>query len=447
MKGLSISKRASPFFHLFLFYIVVWWLQLGERFQHRFGVHIRVEAIIAALLLVHTCVDKFRKSDDEKAGFLPFVLLLLLTMFLQVVFAYDQKWAWFVFFNRVLKYSAMGILIARYVRDSRQLKLLIGVWLFCCWKGTLEGVIGGITGSLIWENQGIMRLHGNGLWSHPNSFSQFALGPLPFCIYLFPILKKWYYRIGIVSLTVFSSYVVLYTGSRTGYLGFILLAILTFFKLPKSYRRVFSLLLTILVVISIFFVPKQYKERFRSIYSGTEKEGHSKQSRILLYKDGIRVFMENPFGVGVGNYRFFYQKKFGRAMDQHCVYTEALTEIGLQGFLAFLLLLLKINKVLSDNLKKAKNLLKNSSNLVSSYKMRDLQFVTAVIQATQIYFWLRLFLDIFGMDLYGITWWFVIGLTSAVTFILSHEHGQFGGDTVDNPLLILPQRSEAEATL
>ena len=416
----TTDRVPFPFFCLFLFYIVVWWLQLGERLEHRFGTHVRIEAIVVAVLLVYTAIDSFRKSNDEKAGFFPFILLFLFAMLFRVVFAYKPNWAWYIFYERVLKYSVMGLLIARFVRSTQDLKWLIGIWLISCWKGTLEGVIGGITGSLVWENQGIMRLHGVGLWSHPNSFSQFALGPLPFCIYLFPVLKNWAYRLVILSLVVFSSYVVLYTGSRTGYLGYILLLILTFFKLPEHYKRIFVIIFIMLAIMAVVFVPPQYKERFRSIYSGKEKEGHSKQSRILLYKNGFKVFIEHPFGVGICNYRFYHEKRFGRAMDQHCLYTEALSEIGIQGFVAFLLLLLKIDKVLRNNLEKIKYYLANS-DLISNEKFSDLNILMAVTKSTQIYFWLRLFLDIFGMDLYGITWWFVIGIASSITYIINHE--------------------------
>ncbi|NVN91800.1 MAG: hypothetical protein HXX11_14525, partial [Desulfuromonadales bacterium] len=63
------TEKLSPSFYLFLFYIVVWWLQLGERLGKRFGTDIRLEAVIVVILLTVTLFDSFRKKPEEKAGF------------------------------------------------------------------------------------------------------------------------------------------------------------------------------------------------------------------------------------------------------------------------------------------------------------------------------------------------------------------------------------------
>ena len=51
---------------------------------------------------------------------------------------------------------------------------------------------------MVWFNQGIPRLHGPvGQLGHPNSFSGFAVGTLPFILYLYPLLKKHWQKLGI----------------------------------------------------------------------------------------------------------------------------------------------------------------------------------------------------------------------------------------------------------
>ncbi|NVN92400.1 MAG: O-antigen ligase family protein, partial [Desulfuromonadales bacterium] len=352
--------------------------------------------------------------------FAPYIIALFSVMLLQVVFAWYPDRAWYVFTERVLKYSAMGLLIARFVKAPQQLGWLMFVWLLACWKGTLEGVVGGITGSLIWENQGIMRLNGVGLWSHPNSFSEFALGPIPFCFYLFPLAKKRWLQLGIISLFCFATYVVIYTGSRTGYLGYIAMLILFFFQSSQKVRKGLLIALMILIPITVVYLPQDYQERFLSSFSGKEKEGASKESRMKLYREGWYVITHHPFGVGVGNFREVANIYFKDPMDQHCLYTEVLTEIGIQGFIVFMLVLGKIFSILKNTKNQLNEMLfiYETSETHNEYLICDVRFTYAVVQSILVYFQLRLFLDIFGMDLYGITWWFVIGIASSTFFVM-----------------------------
>ena len=311
----------------------------------------------------------------------------------------------------------MALFISVYVKTPLQMKLFILTWLIACWKGTSEGVIGGITGSLIWENQGIPRLHGNGLWSHPNSFSQFALGAIPYCFYLYPIIKKKWQKIGIISLFLFSAYVVIYTGSRTGYLGFLIMMVIFYFQSSKKVRKSLIIITIVLIPVLIASMPAEYEQRFMSSFTGHEKEGSSKQARLKLYREGWYVFLNHPFGVGVGNYPEAGMKYFGYKQEQHCLYTEVLTELGIQGFIVFMAFIWKINKVLIITKRGINSKIKSAKSANNTNE--DLLFLYAICQATQLYFLLRLFLDIFGMDLYGITWWFTIGLASSMTYILN----------------------------
>jgi putative inorganic carbon (HCO3(-)) transporter len=268
------------------------------------------------------------------------------------------------------------------------------------------------------ENQGIMRLHGVGLWSHFNSFSQFALGVIPFCFYLYPIVKKKWLQLGIVSLLLFSTYVVIYTGSRTGYLGFIIMLVLFYTQSSIKIRKRLLLLIILLTPITIVLLPNQYKERFMSSFSGKEREGSSKESRIKLYREGWYIFKHHPFGVGVGNYPVAGQKYFDYDMEQHCLYTEILTEIGIQGFAVFMLLMWKIKVTLHNAKLKLNNILQSCRDIDQTcYISQDILLTLAVIQSTLVYFYLRLFLDIFSMDLYAIPWWFVIGISSSIHLI------------------------------
>ena len=160
-----------------------------------------------------------------------------------------------------------------------------------------------------------------------------------------------------------------------------------------------------------------------SSFEGNEKEGHSKEARMKLYREGWYVIKHHPFGVGVGNFREVANYYFKDPMDQHCLYTETLSEIGIQGFIVFIFLLNKIYNSLNNTRKQLIDLIaKLQAREKYDSKLKkiiyDAKLTHAVIQATMVYFLLRLFLDIFGMDLYGICWWFIIGISSSSFLIL-----------------------------
>src|SRR6478609_3710164 len=185
---------------------------------------------------------------------------------------------------------------------------MILAWL----KMGLEGFIGLYSGNLVWENQGIQRLHGStSMTGHPNSFSGFAVGCLPFSIFLLMCIRSTLIRAALLLLIIFALMIVVNTGSRTGYVAVVAGACYFFFKLKANKFKIFLLAIAT-IVCTISFVPEQYKERFESIFTGEEKEGHSSAERMLIIEDAIALYKEHPFGVGVQAFSKVRNDMFGR---------------------------------------------------------------------------------------------------------------------------------------
>src|SRR5206468_11807311 len=126
-----------------------------------------------------------------------------------------------------------------------------------------EGFLGQLTGSLVWQNQGVMRLHGpTPNYEHPNSFSGMALGTMPFVFYLFSVCKRPVKGVLVVQ-GVFAATIVLFTGSRTGYLGFVGFVLCALWKAKRKMRAAAMLLLVCAVALPL--IPADYVERFASI--------------------------------------------------------------------------------------------------------------------------------------------------------------------------------------
>ncbi len=235
---LSILTK-EPSFAFVVLYIVAWFTQITERWAHWTG-GVRIEAVLVAILLifVFTTISSKRKEAHYKAGFTPYLVLYFAVLLFQVFHSWDVARSWYFFSNRVIKFSMMALFISYFTDSTDKLKWVLFAYLFACFKITEESFLGGITGTLVWYNQGIPRLHGTtGMYGDPNSLSQLALGTLPFIYYLYPLMKKKLSKICLTILLLFSMYCIIYSGSRTAYLGLICIAMLVFGKHPQETKK------------------------------------------------------------------------------------------------------------------------------------------------------------------------------------------------------------------
>ncbi|SHI14714.1 O-antigen ligase family protein [Desulfofustis glycolicus] len=402
-------------------YVLIWYLQIGYRVP-ALGA-IRIE-FIWALVLTAIALLSPNVSTMTDNPFSGVVILLFLVIAIQVPFSLNPEYSWNVFFNRVVKFAFMAFFIVSFVKSPKGLIFFIGAFMLACIKMGQEGLVGQISGSMVWQNQGIMRLHGSTpMYTHPNSFSGMALGTIPFIIYLFPIVPKIIKIILSVQL-LFALNILIHTGSRTGYVAFIVMLI--FFVL-KSQKKLFALLvLVICILISTHFVNQQYFERFSTIFSGQEIEGNSIGARIQILEDAVTIFKEHPFGVGVAAFPIAREARFGRIQDTHNLYLEVATNLGIQGlivFAAFIFIMLKTLKNICRNLEKNKNAISKAledKEMLSAKRSRlkklhaDSQLCIALSTALTLFILVRLALGLFGMDLYEIYWWFSLGLSIAI---------------------------------
>lgn len=388
-------------------YVVIWYLQIGQRMP--FLGEIRFEFVYAFLLAIAAVV--FTPKLDLQNPLLPVIFLYVIVIAVQVPFSYDAAQSYEVFVNRLLKFAAMTFFIAAFVRSPQQLKWFLGAFLLACFKMGQEGLVGKLTGSLMWQNQGVMRLHGTTpLYTHPNSFAGMALGTLPFVYYLWPICSKPVrFLLGLT--TVLSLNIIIFSGSRTGYFGLFIFILYIVF----SASRKLSLLIKIIALAAVLslFIPEEYFGRLQSIYQMQDKEGNSIEKRIEIQNDAIAIFKQNPLGIGVAAFPKKRYDTFGRVQDTHNLYWEVLTNLGIQGFLVFVLLIGKLFSVLRTVIRRSEALMEIVEvRKTSDAEMivKDLKLLKATALAACGFIVCRLALGLFGMDLYEIYWWFAMGI-------------------------------------
>jgi len=407
---------------LFCGFVITWYLQLGSRISILGA--IRFELLYGVFLFMLSLV--YVPKINVNWPIYRIVLLYYIILIVQTCVSQDIDMSIFVFTERIIKFSVLSYLIIAYVRSPKDLQFFLTAFLLACFKMGQEGFLGRITGNMLWENQGVMRLHGvTSLYEHPNSFSGMSLGTIPFIYKLLPLVNNKI-KVLLLALTFLSLNVIIYSGSRTGYVGFIFILIYILIKDNSKKRFLYGFIITGILFSSI--VPTDYSDRFESIFTQEDKQGHSTEARKQILKDGLAIFLSNPLGVGVAAFPKVRFKTFGRSQDTHNLYLEIATNLGFQGLLVFGLLVLTIRNTINTVIASASSIKRDllgddSLNYIDIHDrdiiLRDMKFVTSIAEAIWLFVLLRLILGFFGMDLYEIYWWFAIGLSIALLNIVS----------------------------
>ncbi|WP_136799913.1 O-antigen ligase family protein [Desulfosediminicola ganghwensis] len=432
----NYPKIILPVTFLFNIYVFTWWLEIGERWP--FLGDIRFEFILGATLAVATILTPTGPTNKRISNVPIYsicIVYLLVLMFSQF-FSYDFDTAWNSYINRVVKFSLMTLFISKFVASPTYLRYFLFSTFLAFFKIGQEAMIGKITGSQVWQNQGIMRLHGTqgSMFGHPNSLSGKTLSLLPFMLYLLPSVKQRWLKILIGLQVVFSINILIFTGSRTGYLTFISFIFYVFILSTKKWKL--SVLILLTAVMAVTFIPGQYQERFESSFTGQEKEGRSRNARITLLKDSWEVFLDNPTGVGLLCFPKVQEDAGRRVQETHNLYTQILAETGIQGaicFLSFMIILFRQSFIIRNELSKlleSLNAWQNRSSVKRQDRsiineQMDIKLMLCIMNATIVFLLVRLTLGLFGHDLLEIYWWVAAGIILSISKMYTIARNRF----------------------
>lgn len=395
------------------FYIFAFYMELHKRIS--FLETIRFQFVFGAIIGT-LCCYKFlteRKMFYGLNSVTKVVLSYLFLMGIYTIFSMDRETSLVVYSDRVLKFSLVSFFI--YVATSKveDLRVIIAFMLLAWLKIASEGFVGWGTGSMMWENQGIQRLHGSTImFRHPNSYSGFAVGCLAFGYFLLSAVKSKLIKLFLLILLTFSLVIVVTTGSRTGYVAVAIGTIFIFFKMKKGRAKLLVIGIATLIV-GLNVVSEDYKQRFQSIFTGEEKEGQSSEARLQIIEDAFLVFAEHPMGVGVAAFPKVRMDMFNRFQDTHNLYLEILTNLGPLGIILFILFVSKLIALSRSNIRHVLD--------GGSFTPADKMFLVGLTKAVIGFILLRLLLGLFGMDMYEIYWWLSLGITLSVTK-LTHKY-------------------------
>jgi len=196
------------------------------------------------------------------------------------------------------------------------------------------------------------------------------------------------------------------------------------FQSPHKAR--FAVAMVICGAAALAVLPEEYIGRFRSI-GGQEAEGNSKETRIVILEDALTILAENPLGVGVASFPAVRKIRFNRSQDTHNLYLEVATNLGVQGFIIFMALVIAMmmafrrttfafrrQRARLARVVRQGDLTPGARRFIKIHD-EDLQLLIASAQAGAGFILIRLVLGLFGMDLYEIYWWFAAGLAFALS--------------------------------
>lgn len=345
---------------------------------------------------------------DKARPLINCVYLFLVILGIYSIASYAREISMDIYSNRVIKYALISFFIVTSVEKVKDLQVIVFFLLLAWFKIGSEGFIGWLTGSLMWQNQGVQRLHGASAFvGHPNSFSLFGVGCLAFSLYLFKGFQNKWLKIMMMGIIFFSFIIIIFTGSRSGYVAVALAAIFLFFRMKKGKMKVIMISIVLLVALAPL-IPEQYYDRFESIYTGKAAEGNSSNKRMVIMTDALKIYAKYPLGIGLEAFSTVRIDMFGRFQNVHMLYLEVLTNIGPIGFVVFLVFIWRLIRLNRYNTERTTLLDTSQPNY------DKLLFLNMLSKGILAFLILRLIFGLFGMDLYEPHWWLLLGLVLAV---------------------------------
>ena len=168
------------------------------------------------------------------------------------------------------------------------------------------------------------------------------------CIHLYFYSTNYFKRISLVLIFIFSITLIASTSRGAIIITFILLLLLI---KKSSLKKIvsFSLILSFLLYYNYNYIETifnlKYQEIIFSIFE-LKNSNFSNADRIIVWSDALKASITNPFGYGISNYDYIYDKNFmGRiSYSGENAYLTLLVERGLLSFIFFLWFIISLFK-------------------------------------------------------------------------------------------------------
>ena len=280
----------------------------------------------------------FFLSEEKKIGSPPIVslnLLLIAFMFISSHYAVVDR---SVAFEMTMDYCKLfiALYLTVHIVDSFD-KLKTFYWVMIV--GMLFLIRSAILQMITIGPDRVNNIGGQG--GGANYFAMLIVTTIPFLFFKIDSKNniEKYVSYSLIPLWIFC---LVLTGSRSGFLGLVVVSIYFFFIRGNKIKM--SLIFLLIIVLSLSFVPGKYWERMDSIFNPTEES--SAASRLDLWDAALQMYNDHSAtGVGPNNFELLsikyttWRTKDGKGFVVHSTYLQMLAEVGLQGFLTLLVIM------------------------------------------------------------------------------------------------------------
>ena len=193
---------------------------------------------------------------------------------------------------------------------------------------------------------GMWRMRGlDDTFGHPNSVAASIVYSMPFAFGLLRSGVRKPMAPAIAAYSILSLTCILLTGSRSGFIGFLVLCLMQVLSLRGKRRLFVATAIFAVFLLGWYLVPSEKHARMRTLLgehmNSGEQESASDRVRGAGFFTGVRMFRQRPLlGVGYGCFAAYAQEQLGeRALDSHNLYGEVLGATGTLGLLSFTFLI------------------------------------------------------------------------------------------------------------
>lgn len=178
----------------------------------------------------------------------------------------------------------------------------------------------------------------------PNEFSITILIPLGFLLGRILKVNNIKEKIGIIAIILVYSISLLFAGSKSAILSLALFIVIFIGYILISHKSNHKILLigSIILILTIvgLIIREYYGDTLQMVVKRFSKVGTANE-RFISWKSGYELFKSYPFfGVGLGNYEtmigIYFPSIVKGSKAAHNMYVQALVELGIGGFLAYI---------------------------------------------------------------------------------------------------------------
>lgn len=167
---------------------------------------------------------------------------------------------------------------------------------------------------------------------NPNDLACVLALLMPFSVY-FLLTSKGKIRLLALITVLATFFSVMFTFSRSGFLGLILAILVMVWKIGRKYRMRIVAGSAVLAVVLFVAMPGSYRHRISTIFNPQADQTNSAQERQELMKVAANLAVRRSvLGLGMGNFHIYsFHEKVA-----HNSFLEIMAELGIVGLLAYL---------------------------------------------------------------------------------------------------------------